>query len=254
MKLHSMNVQERNAVVHCIGTLANLVRLGIGRIGDRLRCQAAEWELSQLDDRMLRDIGLTRSQIHAAACGLLALGGSSAQETAREPEPSSEHTQPPVGDASTTVARRCCRSGHRLAAACGAALAVSATAPAAATDDEFARLPTVADLPAGTVKVSPPIPGMGEHWANPKDLPLGPIYCVMRQRVVCAEFMVSQQDLRSGTSFERLRFGLDEQPPIDHLELTFLPHGHEGFAVPHYDLHMYFVSPEARFSQQSAAQ
>jgi hypothetical protein len=95
---------------------------------------------------------------------------------------------------------------------------------------------------------------MGEHWANPRDLPLGPIYCVMRGRVVCAEFMVSQKDLVSGRSFERLRFGLNEkQPPINHLELNFQPHGHEGFEVPHYDLHMYFISPEARFEEQTAA-
>jgi len=29
-----------------------------------------------------------------------------------------------------------------------------------------------------------------------------------------------------------------------------MPHGHEGFTVPHYDLHMYFVPPEARFLAQ----
>jgi hypothetical protein len=30
-----------------------------------------------------------------------------------------------------------------------------------------------------------------------------------------------------------------------------MPHGHEGFAVPHYDLHMYFVAPEERFPKQA---
>ena len=30
---------------------------------------------------------------------------------------------------------------------------------------------TVKDLPAGVVKVSGVVPGLGEHWADPKDLP-----------------------------------------------------------------------------------
>jgi uncharacterized protein YjiS (DUF1127 family) len=38
------------------------------------RSRAGERSLAQLDDRMLRDIGLTRSQVHAAAYGLLKLG------------------------------------------------------------------------------------------------------------------------------------------------------------------------------------
>jgi hypothetical protein len=113
-------------------------------------------------------------------------------------------------------------------------------------------LPSVADLPPGTIKVSPPVPGMGEHWANPKDLPLGPIYCVMNGKVICAEFMIQQDALISGKSFERLRLGMaDTLPSVDHLEVTFMPHGHEGYEAPHYDLHMYFVPPKARFPAQA---
>src|SRR5262245_50848272 len=66
------------------------------------------------------------------------------------------------------------------------------------------KLPSVADLPPGTVKVSPPVPGMGEHWAKPQDLPLGPIDCVMDGRVICAEFMIQRQAFIEGKSFERL--------------------------------------------------
>src|SRR5687768_5429681 len=60
--------------------------------------------------------------------------------------------------------------------------------------DEFDKLPSASILPKGTVKVSGVVPGMGEHWANPKDLPLGPIYCVHKGKVVCLEFMISQAD------------------------------------------------------------
>jgi uncharacterized protein YjiS (DUF1127 family) len=38
------------------------------------RRHAGERELARLDDRVLRDIGLTRPQIRAAACGVIELG------------------------------------------------------------------------------------------------------------------------------------------------------------------------------------
>jgi uncharacterized protein YjiS (DUF1127 family) len=225
-------------ILHLPKSLSRLgPRIAFESMVRRLRCRAAERELRQLDDRTLRDIGLTRGEIHAAAYGLLPVDHLS--KTRSKPQP----TERKPG--------RVAPMARRLAAALCLTLAMSAPA---ARGDEFARLPTVADLPPGTVKVSPPVPGMGEHWANPKDLPLGPIYCVMRGRVICAEFMVAQEDFAKGRSYERLRFGLGaKQPPIDHLDLTFLPHGHEGFEVPHYDLHMYFISPAARFAERTAS-
>jgi hypothetical protein len=34
---------------------------------------------------------------------------------------------------------------------------------------------------------------------------------------------------------------------IAHADIDFLPHGHEGFEVPHYDMHFYVVGhPEDR--------
>lgn len=32
--------------------------------------------------------------------------------------------------------------------------------------------------PEGVVQISPCVPTMGEHWANPANLPMGPIYTV----------------------------------------------------------------------------
>ena len=121
-----------------------------------------------------------------------------------------------------------------------------------AASDELDRLPRVTDLPEGVIQVSPAIPGMGEHWADPKTLPLGPIYCVIEGRVTCMEYMISQQDFADGKSFENLRpwFKGPNQPAVHHMEFNFEPQGHEGFEVPHYDIHMYFVSPEVRLSQK----
>ncbi len=133
-----------------------------------------------------------------------------------------------------------------LAAAAGPATAQPAGGRAG-VDPALAGLPTVARLPAGTVRISPVVPGMGEHWANPKDLPLGPIYCVIQRRIVCAEFMIAQEDFERGRSFPVLEAPLRKGrrlPPLDHLDVGFQAHGHAGFEVPHYDLHMYFIGKE----------
>ncbi len=115
-----------------------------------------------------------------------------------------------------------------------------------ARGNELARLPSADILPKGTIKVSGVVPGMGEHWANPKDLPVGPIYCVIEGKIVCAEYMISQGDLQAGASFEGLKAPLrgGKLPPVDHVDITFLPQGHEGYEIPHYDFHMYFVPKE----------
>jgi hypothetical protein len=45
---------------------------------------------------------------------------------------------------------------------------------------------------------------MGEHWGNPADMPLGPIYCVHEGRIVCLEFMIEQTAFTEGQSWPAL--------------------------------------------------
>lgn len=116
-------------------------------------------------------------------------------------------------------------------------------AQAAAAQDPYAALPGVESLPPNVVQVSPFVPMMGEHWADPATLPLGPIYCVHRGKVVCLEFMMAQADLKAGRSWPALA-GMAGLPPVHHTHMGFVEHGHEGFEVPHYDVHMYFLPPE----------
>lgn len=115
---------------------------------------------------------------------------------------------------------------------------------AAAVNPAYARLPGTAILPKGTVKVSGVVPQMGEHWANPKDLPLGPIYCVHDGKVICIEYMIGQADFAAGKSWPELA-GLKNLPPIDHVNVGFEPQGHEGYEIPHYDIHIFFVGRDA---------
>ena len=52
--------------------------------------------------------------------------------------------------------------------------------------------------PPGVVRISECVPLMGEHWARPADLPLGPIYTVDAGRLTSIEFMPAQADFTTG--------------------------------------------------------
>ena len=132
--------------------------------------------------------------------------------------------------------------------AIGPAIGAADTASAGSLKAELSRLPGTEALPAGVVQVSPYVPGMGEHWANPANLPFGPIYCVVQGHITCMEYMISQKDFAEGVSHNKLVpwFGGKRQPAINHVDIGFEPNGHQGYEIPHYDIHMYFLSPEAR--------
>lgn len=96
-------------------------------------------------------------------------------------------------------------------------------------------------LPAGYTRISPTVPAMGEHWANPLQLPFGPIYLVHDGKIIGWEVMPTQADLAAGKSWENVN--LLKLGPVDHVDFTFMPRGHEGLEVPHYDIHAYLISP-----------
>ncbi len=98
-----------------------------------------------------------------------------------------------------------------------------------------------AGIPADALMVSPCIATMGEHWANPKNLPLGPIYGVWQGKPVFTEIMVSVRQLQDGFSYANIH-ALPGYT-IDHVDFKYEPNGHPGLPVPHYDLHAYYVSP-----------
>jgi len=51
-------------------------------------------------------------------------------------------------------------------------------------------------LPEEAIKLSDLVPGMGEHWANPAQLPLGPISLVHDEEVIGLEYMWTEDMLR----------------------------------------------------------
>ncbi|MGJ7921708.1 hypothetical protein [Neobacillus sp. LXY-4] len=109
-------------------------------------------------------------------------------------------------------------------------------------------------LPEGTVKISPVVPQMGEHWINPQedililendDPVFKTIYGIYQGKLVFIEQMISQKYFTEGKSFVNFAGmkGLPS-PAIDHTNIEFIPSGHDGYTMPHYDIHHYFITPE----------
>ena len=55
--------------------------------------------------------------------------------------------------------------------------------------------------------------------------------------------MIAQADFEAGQSWPALA-GMDGLPPVNHMNMGFEAHGHEGFEDAHYDIHLFFLSPE----------
>ncbi len=108
-------------------------------------------------------------------------------------------------------------------------------------------------LPKEAVELSELVPGMGEHWGNPAQLPLGPIYLVHDGEVIGLEYMWTEDMMQEvsiptpeGPEVFNALVPLLVGVIVDHVEIAFMPHGHEGFEVPHWDMHLYFISAEER--------
>ena len=98
-----------------------------------------------------------------------------------------------------------------------------------------------AGMPADALLVSPCVRGIGEHWANPKNLPLGPIYGTYQGKPVFTEIMIDKKAFAAGKSYVDMLKPLPGYK-IDHVDVEFVPYGHAGYPIPHYDLHAYYVA------------
>ena len=118
------------------------------------------------------------------------------------------------------------------------AVAVCTAAPA--QSEGLSHLPLLSEVAPDTVAISPHVPQMGAHWANPANLPLGPIYCEIEGRVVCVEYLFAASDLAEGMSWREIAPGI-ETPPITRIDMDFIPEGIPPMPVPLYQLHIYFA-------------
>lgn len=97
-------------------------------------------------------------------------------------------------------------------------------------------------IPSNYVQVSPCVPTMGDHYANPKS-PLDgtTIYGTYEGKPVFTEIMLTPKDFAAGKSWENVLKPLPGYA-IDHVDIEYLPHGHPGMPFAHYDLHAYYVA------------
>lgn len=122
-----------------------------------------------------------------------------------------------------------------------AAICLSLAAPAAA--DGLSHLPLLSEIAPDAVSISPHVPHMGAHWAEPANLPLGPIYCEIEGRVVCVEYMFLASQLSSGADWTGIMTGM-ETPPITRIDMEYKADGVGPFQEPLYQLHIYFAESE----------
>lgn len=110
--------------------------------------------------------------------------------------------------------------------------------------DGLSHLPLLSEVAPGAVQISPHVPHMGTHWANPADMPNGgPIYCVIDGRVVCVEYMFTAADLAAGRDWVGLAAGM-ETPAITRIDLEYKADGVGPVQQPLYQLHLYFAETE----------
>ncbi len=109
------------------------------------------------------------------------------------------------------------------------------------------------ELSKDAQKLSDVVPAMGEHWANPAQLPLGPIYLVHKGEVIGLEYMWTEDMMQAvsiptpaGPEEFSALVPLPVGVTVNHVDIAFMPHGHEGFEVPHRDIHMYFITQEEK--------
>lgn len=107
--------------------------------------------------------------------------------------------------------------------------------------DGLSHLPLLSEVAPQAVAISPHVPQMGVHWAEPANLPLGPIYCVIEGRVVCVEYMFLARELAAGTAWTALGTGI-QTPPIIRIDMEYKPEGAGPIREPLYQLHIYFAA------------
>ena len=110
--------------------------------------------------------------------------------------------------------------------------------------------------PNGWFAASPVIPMMGQHYVNRDLMPLGPIILTSSDGTLLGieyMFTLDMMDNKTEMSPEGMvNFlqisnlmvripDLNIEAVVDHIDVEYLPGGHDGFEVPHFDVHIYFV-------------
>ena len=117
-------------------------------------------------------------------------------------------------------------------------LAIVVLAMLMALAPDAAAVPSM--IPSDSAESAACVPALGDVYWNPQKLPFGPTYGVYKGRLIFEEFMISQADFAVGKNWENIR-AVSTTVPLNHVDVWFAPHGHDGFPEPHYDVILFFV-------------
>ncbi|GAC1392307.1 MAG: hypothetical protein NVSMB46_07830 [Candidatus Saccharimonadales bacterium] len=94
-------------------------------------------------------------------------------------------------------------------------------------------------LPTDAVLVSECAKGRGKQYALPSDIPHGPVYNVLNDKVIGIEYMIGKDELIGGKSFLNLPL---QNIKYDHVNIGLLSTGHAGYPQPHYHVDIFNIS------------
>jgi len=95
-------------------------------------------------------------------------------------------------------------------------------------------------LPNDATATARCVAGLGDVYWNPAKLPFGLTYGAYNGRLVFEEFMISQKDFTRGRNWQDIRTPIRGYA-VDHVDIWFAPHGHDGAPEPHYDIILFYV-------------
>lgn len=116
-------------------------------------------------------------------------------------------------------------------------------------------------VPEGATVISECEPGVGKQYILPKNIPNGPIYNVYQGKVIGLEYMYGKNEIAPTKTptpvmndhMNMMAESVAHDIPMlngsyDHLDIVYMPMGHAGFPIPHYQLDVYLV-PDSVVSQ-----
>ena len=95
-------------------------------------------------------------------------------------------------------------------------------------------------IPSDATESASCVAGLGDVYWNPAKLPFGPTYGAYNGKAIFEEFMIAQRDFVGARNWQNIAVAIHNHP-VDHVDIWFAPHGHDGAPAPHYDVILFFV-------------
>jgi hypothetical protein len=96
-------------------------------------------------------------------------------------------------------------------------------------------------LPKDVAKVQECADRKGSLFINPQDIPTGPLYMVSNNKVIGLEYVVKQDELAKGKTYDFLS-ALDIQ--VNHMNISSIKQGYDGTPGPFAVIDLYLVPKE----------